>query len=58
MRIIIDNDLCESTGCCEMVCAEDVFERSGGRTRVVNAAACTACWICVDNCVTGAVTVD
>lgn len=54
----IDHDLCESTGCCSMVCPEDVFVFENGRTAVVNAPACTACWICVDNCVAGAIEID
>jgi NAD-dependent dihydropyrimidine dehydrogenase PreA subunit len=58
MRVIIDNDLCENTGCCEMVCPEDVFESGKGRMHVVNAAACTNCWICVDSCVSGAINID
>ena len=58
MRVTIDYDLCESTGCCEMVCPEDVFERADGRTTVINSSACTNCWICVDNCVASAIEID
>lgn len=55
MRVVIDRDLCENTGCCEMVCPEDVFERVHGNTSVAKPEACTGCWICVDNCVAGAI---
>jgi NAD-dependent dihydropyrimidine dehydrogenase PreA subunit len=58
MSVIIDQDLCENTGCCAMVCPEDVLEHENGRTMIVDQAKCTECWICVDNCVAGAVTVD
>ena len=54
----IDYDLCESTGCCSMVCPEDVLAHEKGKTRVINMAACTSCWICVDNCVSGAIEID
>lgn len=57
-RVIIDRDLCENTGCCEAVCPEDVFEESGGQVTVGHPDKCTSCWICVDNCVSGAVEVD
>ena len=58
MAVIIDQELCESTGCCEMVCPEDVLEHTNGTTIVINPIACTECWLCVDNCVAGAVEVD
>ena len=58
MRVIIDTDLCDNTGCCEMVCPEDVFERVEERTHVINAAACTNCWVCVDNCVSSAINIE
>jgi NAD-dependent dihydropyrimidine dehydrogenase PreA subunit len=51
----IDYDLCEDTGACTELCPEDVFERSGGHPRVVRPEACTECWICVENCVSGAI---
>lgn len=58
MIVRIDYDVCESTGVCAQVCPEDVFEHDGGRTHVVKPEACTNCWICVDNCVSGAVEID
>ena len=57
-KVFINHDLCESTGCCAMVCPEDVFEYEKGSSQVVNAPACTNCWICVDNCVSGAIDLD
>jgi NAD-dependent dihydropyrimidine dehydrogenase PreA subunit len=57
-RVKIDYDLCEATGCCASVCPEDVLEHENGRTTVTKGEACTDCWICVDNCVSGAITVD
>ena len=58
MAVIIDYDLCENTGCCEMVCPEDVLEQDSCRVRVADQQKCTACWLCVDNCIAGAITVD
>ena len=51
----IDTDLCEATGACAEVCPEDVLEHANGSTRVVKPDACTECWICVDNCISGAI---
>jgi len=48
-------DFCEATGVCAEVCPEDVLEAVGGSPRVVKAEACTECWICVENCVSGAI---
>ncbi len=53
--IRIDADLCEATGVCSAVCPEDVLESGTGPTRVVRPEACTECWICVENCVSGAI---
>ncbi len=58
MRVLIDENLCENTACCVDVCPEDVFEQGQKRTIVVNAPACTNCWICVDNCIGGAINID
>ena len=58
MGINIDIELCEASGVCEQVCPEDVFEHTDGKTRIVQATACTECWICVENCVSGALSID
>lgn len=58
MSITIDVDLCENTGCCETVCPEDVLEHENGRTQIVSPQKCTSCWICVDQCVSGAIEID
>ena len=58
MAVSIDPDLCESTGCCAMVCPEDVLAHENGRTEIIDQAQCTSCWICVDNCIAGAIDVD
>jgi NAD-dependent dihydropyrimidine dehydrogenase PreA subunit len=56
--ITIDQDTCEKTGVCSMVCPEDVFKHEDGRTEVVNPGSCTYCWLCVDNCTSGAIELD
>jgi NAD-dependent dihydropyrimidine dehydrogenase PreA subunit len=58
MAVTIDQDLCEASGCCAMVCPEDVIEHEDGLTMIVDQARCTECWICVDNCVAGAIEID
>lgn len=54
----IDHDLCEATGVCAAVCPEDVLEHARGHTKVVRPEACTECWICVENCVSGAIEIS
>lgn len=58
MGIRIDGDTCEQSGACIQVCPEDVFEEDLGRVRVLNPQKCTECWLCVDNCSSGAVELD
>jgi NAD-dependent dihydropyrimidine dehydrogenase PreA subunit len=58
MAIRIDRDLCEATGVCSMVCPEDVLEHVDGKPVIVAAQACTNCWICVENCASGAIEID
>jgi len=58
VSIHIDYDLCENSGACVAVCPEHVLEEENGHTVIVNAPACSSCWICVDNCVSGAIDVD
>jgi ferredoxin len=53
--IRIDYDLCDSTGVCSQVCPEDVIEFRNGQSLVFKAEACTECWICVENCISGAI---
>ena len=58
MAVSIEYDLCENTGCCAQVCPEDVLEHENGRTSIIDQQKCTACWLCVENCIAGAITVD
>ena len=52
--IRIDYDLCEDSGTCYQVCPEDVIEMRGHAT-VAAAEKCTECWLCVENCASGAI---
>lgn len=58
MALSIDYDLCENSGACVLVCPEEVLEQENGHTTIVDSQACTSCWICVDNCVSGAIEID
>lgn len=53
--IKIDYDLCDDSEACVLVCPEEVIERVGGQSRVVNPEACTECWLCIENCSSGAI---
>jgi ferredoxin len=55
VSIRIDYDLCDDSEACVLLCPEEVLERVGGHSRVVNPEACTECWICVENCASGAI---
>jgi ferredoxin len=55
VSIRIDYDLCDDSEACVLVCPEEVLERVGGHSRVVDPCACTECWICVENCASGAI---
>jgi len=58
VRVLIDQGNCERTGVCEQVCPEDVFLFENGVARVIRAHNCTYCWICVEQCVSGSITLD
>ena len=58
VRVIVNQSACEHTGVCEQVCPEDVFLHENMMTRVIRAHNCTYCWICVEQCVSGAITLD
>ncbi len=56
--VIIDRSTCENNGQCFEVCPDDVFSRSGEIVTVVKQDQCTYCWLCVEVCPSGAVTVE
>ena len=53
--IRIDYNLCENSGVCAQVCPEDVIETRNGQSVITRPDKCTECWICVENCASGAV---
>jgi NAD-dependent dihydropyrimidine dehydrogenase PreA subunit len=54
----IDYETCENSEFCFEVCPEDVFEIKSQQVVVVRPESCTSCWLCVQNCPTGAVTIE
>ncbi len=54
----IDRDVCENSQNCEAICPADVFEIRNGIVEVVRPTECTACFLCVENCPSGAIDVD
>ena len=54
----IDYEACEDSRFCFEVCPEDVFVLRNSQIVVDNADNCTMCWLCVNNCPTGAVTIE
>jgi NAD-dependent dihydropyrimidine dehydrogenase PreA subunit len=57
-KVRIDYGECEDSRNCYEICPEDVFEVSGSTISVVQEEHCTGCYLCVENCPTGAITVD
>jgi Pyruvate/2-oxoacid:ferredoxin oxidoreductase delta subunit len=57
-KITIDQKTCEKTGVCATICPEDVLVHEDERTEVVDPNACTYCWLCVENCASGAIELD
>lgn len=53
--IRIDASLCENTGVCVELCPEDVLDAGSSHSIVVRPEACTECWLCVENCISGAI---
>jgi NAD-dependent dihydropyrimidine dehydrogenase PreA subunit len=58
VTIRIDLDLCDSTSVCTQVCPEDVLEFRNGQPTVARVEKCTECWICVENCTSGAIDIS
>jgi len=56
--IKLDLEVCDASGVCEQVCPEDVFVHKDGFTHIANGAACTECWICVENCASQALSIN
>jgi len=54
----IDYEACEDNRFCFEVCPEDVFVLRNSKIVVENPDTCTMCWLCVNNCPTGAVTIE
>ncbi len=54
----IDYTVCENHQICREVCPDDVFELRTGKIVVMRQENCSECWLCVQNCPTGAVTIE
>jgi NAD-dependent dihydropyrimidine dehydrogenase PreA subunit len=55
--IRIDYDLCDNSAVCAAVCPEDVLDAGAAHVVVAKPEQCTECWICVENCASGAIEV-
>ena len=58
VEVTIDRDACENNQFCFEVCPEEVFEIRNQLVVVVRPENCTSCWLCVQNCPTGAVSIE
>lgn len=58
VEVTIDRDTCENNQFCFEVCPEEVFEIRNQLVVVVRPENCTSCWLCVQNCPTGAVSIE
>jgi|GEM_PF-985607 len=56
--VTIDYEVCENSGFCFELCPEEVFELKVSQVIVAHPESCTGCWLCVEHCPTGAVTVE
>jgi NAD-dependent dihydropyrimidine dehydrogenase PreA subunit len=56
--VLIDRDLCEDSGYCLQVCPDDVFQMRAAQIVVVKPENCSECWLCVQNCPSGAVSIE
>lgn len=50
--------LCENNQLCFDICPEGVFAIDKGKVVVAQPDDCTECFMCVENCPTGAVSID
>jgi NAD-dependent dihydropyrimidine dehydrogenase PreA subunit len=49
---------CDNNQLCFDICPEGVFEIDKGKVVVKKPDECTECFMCVENCPTGSVTID
>ena len=56
--VVINPVMCENNQLCFDICSEGVFEIDKGRVTVARPEDCTECFLCVENCPTGAVSVE
>jgi NAD-dependent dihydropyrimidine dehydrogenase PreA subunit len=57
-EVEINPILCENNQLCFDICSEGVFEVDRGKVVVKNPENCNECFLCVETCPTGAVSID
>ena len=56
--VTINPILCENNQLCFDICPEGVFTIDRGKIVISKADDCTECFLCVENCPTGAVSIE
>lgn len=56
--LVLDSEKCIGCALCTYVCPHGVFEMRGNKADIVDFNACIECGACVNNCLSGALSVS